>query len=175
MIQGSGDGEWKGDLQQTWNQNYKSTYTYIRMLSNHMINTLSIARRLSESGIDRKQAEVYAEAIVDAVADAFSQQGKDLATKDFVYNQINIVRGEIKDLRADVNTETGALRVEIESVRGEIESVRVEIESVRVELSDLRGEMNATETRIIRWIIGVGIALGGILVAGISALVSVLV
>ena len=152
------------------------------MLSNHMINTLSIARRLSESGIDRKQAEVYAEAIVDAVADAFSQQGKDLATKDFVYNQINIVRGEIKDLRADVNTETGALRVEIESVRGEIESVRVEIESVRVEiesvrveLSDLRGEMNATETRIIRWIVGVGIALGGIVAAGISALVSVLV
>ncbi len=131
------------------------------MLSNHMINTLSIARRLSESGIDRKQAEVYAEAIVDAVADAFSQQGKDLATKDFVYNQINIVRGEIKDLRADVNTETGA--------------IRVEIESVRVELSDLRGEMNATETRIIRWIVGVGIALGGIVAAGISALVSVLV
>ena len=131
------------------------------MLSNNMINTLSIARRLSESGIDRKQAEVYAEAIVDAVADAFAQQGKDLATKDFVYNQINIVRGEIKDLRADVNTETGA--------------IRVEIESVRVELSDLRGEMNATETRIIRWIVGVGIALGGIVAAGISALVSVLV
>ncbi len=131
------------------------------MLSNNMINTLSIARRLSESGIDRKQAEVYAEAIVDAVADAFSQQGKDLATKDFVYNQINIVRDEIKDLRADVNTETGA--------------IRVEIESVRVELSDLRGEMNATETRIIRWIVGVGIALGGIVAAGISALVSVLV
>ena len=125
-----------------------------------MINTLLIARRLSESGIDRKQAEVYAEAIVDAVADAFAQQGKDLATKDFVYNQINIVRGEIKDLRADVNTETGA--------------IRVEIESVRVELSNLRGEMNATETRIIRWIIGVGIALGGIGAAGISILVSVL-
>ena len=160
MIQGSGDGEWQGDLQQTWNQNYKSTYTYIHMLSNNMINTLSIARRLSESGIDRKQAEVYAEAIVDAVADAFAQQGKDLATKDFVYNQINIVRGEIKDLRADVNTETGA--------------IRVEIESVRVELSNLRGEMNATETRIIRWIIGVGIALGGIGAAGISILVSVL-
>lgn len=118
-----------------------------------MINTLLIARRLSESGIDRKQAEVYAEAIVDAVADAFAQQGKDLATKDFVYNQINIVRGEIKDLRADVNTEIGI---------------------VRVELSNLRGEMNATETRIIRWIIGVGIALGGIGAAGISILVSVL-
>ncbi len=131
------------------------------MLSDHRINTLSIAHRLSESGIDRKQAEVYAEAIVDAVADAFSKQGKDIATKDFVYNQINIVRGEIKDLRADVNTETDALRVEIESVRGE--------------LSDLRGEMNATETRIIRWIIGVGIALGGIVLAGISILVSVLI
>ncbi len=130
------------------------------MLSDHMINTLSIARRLSESGIDKKQAEVYAEVIVDAVADAFAQQGKDIATKEFVYNQINIVRGEIKDLRVDMNTETDALRVEIESVR--------------VELSNLRGEMNATETRIIRWIIGVGIALGGIGVAGVSMLVSVL-
>ncbi len=132
------------------------------MHSDHMINTLSIARRLSESGIDRKQAaEVYAEAIVDAVADAFAQQGKDIATKDFVYNQINIVRGEIKDLRVDMNTETGALRVEIESVRGE--------------LSNLRGEVNAIETRIIRWIIGVGIALGGTVLAGIGILVSVLV
>ena len=131
------------------------------MHSDHMINTLSIARRLSESGIDRKQAEVYAEAIVDAVADAFAQQGKDIAAKDFVYNQINIVRGEIKDLRVDMNTETGALRVEIESVRGE--------------LSNLRGEVNATETRIIRWIIGVGIVLGGTVLAGIGILVSVLV
>ena len=130
------------------------------MHSDNMIKTLSIARRLSESGIDRKQAEVYAEAIVDVVADAFSQQGKDIATKDFVYNQINIVRSEIKDLRVDMNTKTDALRVEIESVR--------------VELSNLRGEMNATETRIIRWIIGVGIALGSIGLAGISMLVSVL-
>ena len=56
-----------------------------------MIDTLSIARKLSNSGVKREQAE----AIAGVVADAVDQQYGELATKDFVRNQISIVRGEI--------------------------------------------------------------------------------
>ena len=56
-----------------------------------MIDTLSIARKLSNSGGKREQAE----AIADVVTDAVDQQYGELATKDFVRSQISIVRGEI--------------------------------------------------------------------------------
>ena len=59
-----------------------------------MIHTLSIARKLSSSGVKREQAE----AIADVVADAVDQQYGDLATKDFVRNEINIVRAQISAL-----------------------------------------------------------------------------
>ena len=59
-----------------------------------MIDTLSIARKLSSSGVKREQAE----AIADVVADAVDQQYGELATKDFVRNQISTVRGEISAL-----------------------------------------------------------------------------
>ena len=70
-----------------------------------MINTLSIARKLWDSGVKREQAE----AIADVVADAVNQQYENLATKDFVRNQISIVRSEISDLRADMNAKISTL------------------------------------------------------------------
>ena len=69
-----------------------------------MINTLSVARKLSDSGVKREQAE----AIADVVADAVNQRDENLATKDFVRNQISIVRGEISDLRGDMNAQISA-------------------------------------------------------------------
>ena len=101
-----------------------------------MIDTLSIARKLSSSGGKREQAE----AIADVVADAVDQQYGELATKDFVRNQISTVRGEVSDLRGDMNTQ----------------------------ISDLRGDMNtqisALETRLVRWIVATGLVVVGLLI-----------
>ena len=105
-----------------------------------MIDTLSIARKLSSSGVKREQAE----AIADVVADAVDQQYGELATKDFVRNQISTVRGEVSDLRGDMNTQ----------------------------ISDLRGDMNtqisALETRLVRWIVATGLVVVGLLITVVT-------
>ena len=56
-----------------------------------MIDTLSIARDLSEAGVDGAQAQAHATVIAHAV----EQQHGDVATKEFVRNQISVVHGEI--------------------------------------------------------------------------------
>ncbi len=120
-----------------------------------MIDTLSIARKLSSSGVKREQAE----AIADVVADAVDQQYADLATKDFVRNQISIVRGEVSNLRGDMNAQIGDLRGDMNAQIGDL----------RGEIGDLRGDMNAQisalETRLVRWIVATGLVVISLLVA----------
>lgn len=66
-----------------------------------MTDTLSIANNLSNAGVDWEQAE----AISKSIADAVEQQQGDLATKDFVRDQTNTVRGEISALKADLSAQ----------------------------------------------------------------------
>lgn len=114
-----------------------------------MIDTPLIARKLIESGVKRQ----HAEAIADVVASAANQQNGTLATKDFVHDRINVVRGEIGDLR-----------IEVSDLRGEMNT----------KISFVRGEISASETRIVRWIVGTGIAIAGLLVTSVGILLSTL-
>ena len=159
-----------------------------------MINTLSIARELSTSGVKREQAE----AIANVVADAVNQRDENLATKDFVRNQISIVRGDISDLRGDTNAQISDLRGEISDLRGDtnaqISDLRGEISDLRgdvnTQISDLRGDVNtqisdlrgdmsglrgdmnaqisALETRLVRWIVATGLVVAGLLITVVT-------
>ncbi len=100
-----------------------------------MINTLTLARELTESGIKREQVE----AIADVIAKAVTHQNGSLATTEFVRTHMG-----------DVQKETCT----------QVESIRVEISEVRVEISALDAKISATEVRIVCWLIGIGIALG---------------
>ena len=104
------------------------TPRYLSVLKN-MIDTLSIARKLSSSGGKREQAE----AIAGAVADVTNQQYGTLAIKDFVC-------GEISSVRGDMDSGFGA-------VHGKMDSG----------FSAVRGEISAVETRLVRWVVGTGI------------------
>ena len=81
-----------------------------------MLNTLTIAQNLAESGFKREQAE----AIANVVADAAKSERGDLASKEFVSSQIS-----------------------------------------------------GLETRLIRWIVGTGIAVGAPVTAVAAIVVSV--
>ena len=141
-----------------------------------MINTFSIARKLSDSGVKREQAE----AIADVVADAVNQRDENLATKDFVRNQISIVRGEISDLRGDMNAQISDLRgdmnAQISDLRGDmnaqISDLRGDMSGLRGDMSGLRGDMNAQisalETRLVRWIVATGLVVAGLLITVVT-------
>ena len=150
-----------------------------------MINTLSISRELTKSGLKRE----YAEAIADVVANAVVQQNGNLATKEFVHAHVSEMQkgtdGKIDTLRMEIGelrVEVSELRVEVSELRNHIDS---QIASVRVEISELRNHINtqiasvlvelsaldakisavdakisASEARVVRWLVGIAIVLG---------------
>ncbi len=154
-----------------------------------MINTLSISRELTKSGLKRE----YAEAIADVVANAVVQQNGNLATKEFVHThvsemqkgtdgkidtlrmEIGELRVEVSDLRNHIDSQIASVHVEISELRNHIDSqtasVRVEISelrsdmetqiaSVRVEISAVDAKISASEARVVRWLVGIAIVLG---------------
>ncbi len=122
-----------------------------------MINTLSIVRRLAKSGINREQAEAFADVVKDTLADSVNQQNASLATKDFVHDENKVLLGEISDLRGDVSD----LRGEVSDLRGEVSDLRGDMNTTA---SDLRSVISAVETRLVYWIVGTGLAVIGILI-----------
>ncbi len=121
-----------------------------------MINTLTIARKLAKSGIKREQAE--------AIADAVSHQNGNLLTTEFVRTHVGELQKGTDGKIDSVRVEIGDLRVEISELRSDMDtqiaSVRVEISELRVEISALDAKISATEVRIVRWLIGIGLTLG---------------
>ena len=125
-----------------------------------MINTLSISRELTKSGLKRE----YAEAIADVVANAVVQQNGNLATKEFVHTHVSEMQkgtdGKIDTLRMEI----GELRVEVSELRVEVSELRshidTQIASVRVEISAVDAKISASEARVVRWLVGIAIVLG---------------
>ncbi len=149
-----------------------------------MIDTLSIARKLSSSGVKREQAE----AIADVVADAADQQYGALATKDFVRGEISAVRGDMDSgfsavhgkMDSEFSAVHGKMDSEISAVRGDMDSgfsavhgkmdsefsavhgkMDSEFSAVRGDMdsgfSAVRGEITAVETRLVRWVVATGV------------------
>ncbi len=145
-----------------------------------MIDTLSIASDLVAAGVAKPQAEAHARAIASAVG----QQYGDLATKDFVRSEIGTlrsdmnaeigsVRGEISALRAEMNAEIGSLRAEM---IGEIGSLRSDMNGkigalradMNAETSSIRADMSAMEVRLVRWIVGSILTVGGLVFVALN-------
>ena len=109
-----------------------------------VINTLSFAKKLRTAGFNDEQAEIQAEAINDVLIDFQDKRLEELVTK-----------GDLKAVSADLKTEISDLRTE---VRTEISEVRTEIADLRVEvkteISEVRTEISKTESRLIKWGVG---------------------
>ena len=122
-----------------------------------MLNTLSIARKLFKSGVDRE----HAEAIADVVSDAVDQKNENLATKNFVHDEIKTVREEVGELRGEVGELRGEVKVSTSILDMKITSLTTEINA---KITSLKAEVDAkisgSEVRIVRWIVGTGIGLG---------------
>ncbi len=154
------------------------------------MNTLTIAHSLINSGIERD----HAEAIANALGNAFENQKEDLATKDFVDSKFQTLRAEISDLRGDMSTMDSSLRGSMStmdsSLRGSMStmdsslhgsmstmesSLRGSMSTMESSLrgsmstmeSSLRGDMKALETRLVRWIVLTAFSGMGILFAAL--------
>jgi len=135
-----------------------------------MISTLDtheLVKDLKASGFTDAQAEAVTRAVRQA------HDFSDLATKSDLALLRGEIRGEIGELRREIGEVRGELRGEIGEVRREIGEVRGELRGeigeVRREIGEVRGELRgeigevrreiaALELRLIKWVVGVGIA-----------------
>ena len=163
-----------------------------------MADTLAIAHNLTAAGITQSHAEAIANVLGQRHGDIATKdfvrsqtstvRAEISALRGDMNAEIGTVRTEIGALRSDMNAETGALRGDIGALRAdmnaEMSGVRAEIGALRgdmnTETGTLRGEINALradmnaamsalETRLVRWIVGTGIALAGIMSAAFFA------
>ena len=132
--------------------NSRKEYRSFDSLMQTMMDTLSIARNLSEAGVDWKQAQAHAAVIAHAV----EQQHGDVATKEFVRSELNALRGELSSeisaLRGELSSEISAVHGEISAVRGEISTLRGELSS---EISTVESKISTVEARLLRWMVGI--------------------
>ena len=138
-----------------------------------MLNTLVIARNLSKSGIERKKAEAVAEAIVDAV----DRHNGNLATKDFVHNEIKVVHERINALETKVDERINALETKMDERTNALETKMDALETkmdskINALEAKVDAKISASETRIVRWVVGTGIGVIGLQITAIAILIA---
>lgn len=104
------------------------------------LQSLDISKRLSAEGIEPRQAEAIASAIVLA-ADGSSDS---LATKQDLAATRGELKRDIAELRTELKRDIGELRTEL---KHDIEELRAEMKSgLDLVRSDLRGEMSTLKS-----------------------------
>ncbi|WP_297227998.1 coiled-coil domain-containing protein [uncultured Desulfovibrio sp.] len=137
--------------------------------------------RLEQAGFTRMQAEAQAEVLTEhsetlraalqPLLRFYEETAhRDLATKGDVLDtrlEIEKVRAEVEKVRADLKVDIekvrADLKVDIENTRVEVEKVRAEVEKVR---ADLKSDMAKVKYDLLKWQIGIGIALVAIMAKG---------
>lgn len=140
--------------------------------------------RLEQAGFTRMQAEAQAEVLTEHSETLraalqpllrFYEESvhKDLATKGDVLDtrlEIERVRAETEKVRAEVEKVRADLKVDIENTRVEVEKVRAEVEKVRADLKTdiekIRADAEKNKFDLLKWQIGIGIALVAIMAKG---------
>ena len=140
--------------------------------------------RLEQAGFTRMQAEAqtevlteYSETLRAALQPLLrfyeETAHKDLATKVDVLDtrlEIERVRAETEKVRAEVEKVRADLKVDIENTRVEVEKVRAEVEKVRADLKTdiekIRADAEKNKFDLLKWQIGIGIALVAIMAKG---------
>ena len=130
--------------------------------------------RLEQAGFTRPQAEAQAEmlteysetlrAALQPLLRFYEETAhKDLATRSDVLDtrlEIERVRSETEKVRAEVEKIRADLKIDIETTRAEL---KVDIEKVR---ADLKSDMAKVKYDLLKWQIGIGIALVAIMAKG---------
>ena len=117
-------------------------------------DTITEVQRLRDAGIEQAQAEAITRSIHAGVTGGVATKADLLQVKTELEGAIVGVRGELKEEIAGVRTEVAKVRTEVEKVRTEVETIRTLIAT--------------GQTAQLRWMIGLAVAMAGVLVAALT-------
>ena len=155
-----------------------------------MFDTHAIARALTAADFTPAQADALTDAVRQAAEhDAAGIDVGTLATKDDLRAEVAVLNGAIKALegamkadhaalegamKADRTALEGAMKADRAALEGAMKADRAALEGAmkaleRATKADLRAEIAALELRLVKWIVGTGLAVAGLVVAGVVA------
>ncbi len=155
-----------------------------------MFDTHAIARALTAADFTPAQADALTDAVRQAAEhDAAGVDVGTLATKDDLRAEVAVLNGAIKALegamkadhaalegamKADRTALEGAMKADHAALEGAMKADRAALEGAmkaleRATKADLRAEIAALELRLVKWIVGTGLAVAGLVVAGVVA------
>ena len=112
-----------------------------------MLNTLEIARTLTDTGLKPDQAAAISHAVQQA-----PEHGKHVTPDEF--------KAGIAELRAEIAEQRAAQRGEDAELRAEVSR-----ETAALRWGELRSEISRAESRIIKWVVASVLAATGIVTA----------
>lgn len=151
------------------------------------LDTLAYSKRIQELGLTREQAEGFAELAKEreiALLSELTRQNEasrtDFATKTELYEVRDELKGDIQNLRSELYEVKDELKGDIQNVRselyevkdelrGDIQNLRSELYEVRdalkSEIQDVRKDVADTKHEILKWMMGMFVALAAFIVA----------
>jgi hypothetical protein len=156
-------------------------------------DTLKLARRLEAAGFSTAQAQGAAEALADTLTAGLATQADLAALRSELREGDAALQAEIAALRSEVREGDGALRAEIAALRSELRegdatlraemregdaTLRAEMREMelrlRADMSEVRADMASLRAELVKWVVGVGIAIGGAILSATLTLLHLL-
>ena len=109
------------------------------------LDTHAYYKKLIATGLRDDQAEAIASGLINGLTD-------NLATKDELHSEIALVRGEIAELRGDMNAMEERLEGKIALVRSEMVAMEGRLRGEMTSMEDrLRRDMADMQVKLVRW------------------------
>lgn len=117
------------------------------------MSTVKMYELIKETGLPEAKAEALIEEIEKLVNDRFNDRKEHLATKQDIAESKTDLTREIASVRTDLTKEIGTVRTDLTK----------EVGVVKVDLA-------AMEARLIKWTVGTGLGICGVVIAVIKLL-----
>ncbi len=127
------------------------------------LDSLTIFNRLKKTGISDEHARIQTEVLCGQAEFCAAEIRQVIENYDAARRRESATGGDVQDVRLEVEK----LRAETEKVRAELKS---DIEGVRLEVEKVRAETEKVKHDLLKWIFGLGIGLGTIMVTGFGTL-----
>ena len=144
-----------------------------------MFDTHAVARALTEADLTPAQADAITDAVrLAAEHDAAAIDVETLATKSDLAAVEVALKSDVAGVKSDLVAVEAALKSDIAGVKSDLAAVeaalKVDVAGVKSDMASLEARMSARisaqETRLIKWMVGVGVGVAGLVVAALRLL-----
>ena len=133
-----------------------------------MFDTHAVARTLTEADLTPAQADAITDAVrLAAEHDATAIDVETLATKSDLAAVESALKSDVAGVKSDLAAVEAALKVDVADVKVDVAGVKSDMASLEARMS---ARISAQETRLIKWMVGVGVGVAGLVVAALRLL-----